>query len=94
VPHVFVSAFLHAAQAAWLLKSKSCRQIPDNLLILASGSALNFRLTVPATDTTFVPVTMDNLSLISNLTAFFYPRNSGAVFNQLVSPELPEARSH
>jgi hypothetical protein len=91
---VFVSAFLQSAQAASLFKAKTCRQLPDNLPILASVSALNFRFTVPPTATTaFVPVVSDNLPLIS-LTAFVYPHDSSAVLYRLVSSELPEARSN
>jgi hypothetical protein len=81
MPHVFVSAFLHATQAAWPFKSKHCGRILGSLLILASVFVPICRASVPAADTTLFPVVTDNLPIISSLTAYVYPNDSDAVSN-------------
>jgi Domain of unknown function (DUF5010)/DUF5010 C-terminal domain/F5/8 type C domain len=70
MPCVSVSAFLHAVQAAWPVKSKHCRRILGSLLILASVTAPICRASVPAADTALLPVVMDNLPAFGYITAY------------------------
>jgi hypothetical protein len=86
MPHAFVPAFLHAAQAAWLFKSSHCRQIPGSLLILASVSAPIRRATVPVVGPAPAPVITKNLPFFFSLTAKDYPNCSDGMLSRLMSP--------